>query len=319
MKINKYFLSLASATLLLASCGTDDLDLGNSTTAPVAANCPGVEFAVTTETNVEVDPSDTKFDLTIVRQDSVAAEYNIKVLENEDNTFGVPSKVSFAQGEKEKDITITMKEGAAAGVPIALSLTFDDNVKNPYTDGYKTLELTSTIIKWEHMGKAYWKDGVLAAAFELDPTVMYVDVDTAVTATSKKYRFMSPYGKVASDEDELGATDGFTSNEEGDLTGNAGYIVISVTEDGAEMAISTIGIDYGYGEMQIATIYGNLSSNISSYPLGTFTKSSTGGKIVFPGNSLFLSLPSYGNLPAGLESALYLSADDYKASLTEEE
>lgn len=318
MKINKYFLSLASATLLLAACGTDDLDLGNSTTSPVAANCPGVEFAVTTETNVEVDPSDTQFNLTIVRQDSVAAEYNIKVLENEDNTFSVPSKVSFAQGEKEKDITITMKDGATAGVPIALSLTFDDNVKNPYTEGYKTLELTSTIIKWEHMGKAYWKDGLLAGGFGYDPTLMYVDVDTAVTATSKKYRFMSPYGKMATDKDELDATDGYKFNEAETITGNAGYIVISVTEDGAEMAISTIGIDYGYGEMQIGSIYGNLSSNISSYPLGTFTKSATGGRIVFPGNSLFLS-DNDGAYPIGIESALYLSADDYKASLEEDE
>lgn len=318
MKINKYFLSLASATLLLASCGTDDLDLGNSTTAPVAANCPSVEFAASTETNVEVDPSDTKFNLTIVRQDSVAAEYNIKVLENEDNTFGVPSKVSFEQGEKEKDITITMKDGAKAGEPIALSLTFDDNVKNPYTEGYKTLELTSTIIKWEHMGKAYWKDGLLAGGFGFDPTLMYVDVDTAVTATSKKYRFISPYGKMATDKDELDATDGYKFNEAETITGNAGYIVISVTEDGAEMAISTIGIDYGYGEMQIGSIYGNLSSDISSYPLGTFTKSATGGRIVFPGNSLFLS-DNDGAYPIGMESALYLSADDYKASLTEDE
>ena len=318
MKINKFFLSLASATMLLTACGTDDLELGNSTTSPVLANCPGVEFSLTTETNVEVDPSDTQFNLTIVRQDSVAAEYDIKVLENEDNTFSVPAKVSFAQGEKEQTITVTMKEGAAEGVPLALSLTFDDNLKNPYTEGYKTLDLTSTIIKWEHMGKAYWKDGVLAGGFGIPPSLMYVDVDTAVTATSKKYRFMSPYGKVASDTDEIGATDGFTQNEEGDLTGNAGYIVISVTEDGAEMSLSTIGIDYGYGEMQIGTIYGNLSSNISSYPLGTFTASTTGGRIVFPGNSLFLS-DNDGAYPSGMESALYLSADDYKASLEEDE
>lgn len=148
MKINKFFLSLAGATMLLASCGVEDLELGNSTTAPVSSSCPSVEFATSNNTAVEVDPTDTQFNLTVVRKDSAAAEYDIKVVENEDNAFEVPAKVTFAEGETSKDIAVSIKDGAKQGEPLALELTFDDSLLNPYTVGYKVLSLTATIIKW---------------------------------------------------------------------------------------------------------------------------------------------------------------------------
>ena len=58
MKINKIYLSLAAIAMMFASCGNEDLELGNSTTAPVDANCPAVEFAANNATTYEVDPSD---------------------------------------------------------------------------------------------------------------------------------------------------------------------------------------------------------------------------------------------------------------------
>ena len=58
----------------------------------------------------------------------------------------------------------------------------------------------------------------------------------------------------------------------------------------------------------------NLSTDIASYPLGVFTASEKGGKIVFAASTLFLQ-DNDGPAPCSAgASTLYLSADDYKAS-----
>lgn len=230
MKINKFFLSLAGATMLLASCGVEDLELGNSTTAPVSSSCPSVEFAISNNTAVEVDPSDTQFNLTVVRKDSAAAEYAIKVVENENNTFEVPAKVAFAEGETSKDITVSIKDGAKQGEPIALELTFDDSLLNPYTVGYKVLSLTATIIKWETYGKGYWVGNIINTFYGVQSLPLAVDIEKAVTATSTKYRFASPYGKVGEEQDELGAYLAYPYNEAGNVTGSNEKVVISVSK-----------------------------------------------------------------------------------------
>lgn len=316
MKINKFFLSLAGATMLLASCGVEDLELGNSTTAPVSSSCPSVEFATSNNTAVEVDPSDTQFNLTVVRKDSAAAEYAIKVVENEDNTFEVPAKVAFAEGETSKDITVSIKDGAKQGEPIALELTFDDSLLNPYTVGYKVLSLTATIIKWETYGKGYWVGNIINTFYGVQSLPLAVDIEKAVTATSTKYRFVSPYGKVGEEQDELGAYLAYPYNEAGNVTGSNEKVVISVNNESksASMAVTAIGANYGAGEMYMGSIYGNLSTDIASYPLGVFTASENGGKIVFAASTLFLQDNEGASPCSAGASTLYLSADDYKAS-----
>ena len=61
-------------------------------------------------------------------------------------------------------------------------------------------------------------------------------------------------------------------------------------------------------------IYGNLSTDIASYPLGVFTASEKGGKIVFAASTLFLQDNEGASPCSAGASTLYLSADDYKAS-----
>ena len=161
MKINKYFLSLAGAAMLFASCGTEDLELGNSSTTPVDPKCPAVEFAANNTKTFEVDPSEPAFNLTVVRRDSVKASYDIVVVNNEEDAFNVPAKVEFGEKELSKEITITMKEGAKQGEPLALELTFNDADINPYTTGLKTISVNSTIIKWESIGTGYWLGNIL--------------------------------------------------------------------------------------------------------------------------------------------------------------
>lgn len=199
---------------------------------------------------------------------------------------------------------------------MALELTFDDSLLNPYTVGYKVLSLTATIIKWETYGKGYWVGNIINTFYGVQSVPLAVDIEKAVTATSTKYRFASPYGKVGEEQDELGAFLAYPYNEAGNVTGSNEKVVISVNkqDNSASMAVTAIGVDYGAGEMYMGSVYGNLSTNIASYPLGVFTASEKGGKIVFAANSLFLQ-DNEGPSPCSAgASTLYLSADDYKAS-----
>ena len=87
--------------------------------------------------------------------------------------------------------------------------------------------------------------------------------------------------------------------------------VLTSTIDGVSMQVAKTGLDLNYGEMVIGSVYGNLSNDIKTYPLGTIT----GDVITFPLNSLFIQ-DNDGASPAGKnETKLYLSIDAYKASL----
>lgn len=314
MKINKFFLSLAGATMLFASCGTEDLELGDSSTSPVDANCPAVEFSTSNSKSFEVDPAEPSFNITVVRRDSVKASYDIVVVSNEDDAFNVPAKVDFEEKELSKDITITMKDGAKQGEPLALTLTFNDADLNPYTVGLKDITVQTTIIKWENIGTGYWLGNILNVYYGVEVLPLAVELQKAVTADAVKFRFECPYASVCTAQDELGAYVGYPYNGPDNLTGNVENVVITITKDGASIAPVSMGIDYGYGEMSMGSVYGYLSSNIASYPLGTYTETATGGNITFPANSLFLS-DNDGPTPCSKgATVLYLSAADFMAA-----
>lgn len=320
MKINKFFLSLAGATMLFASCGTEDLELGDSSTSPVDANCPAVEFAANNSKSFEVDPSAASFNLTVVRRDSVKASYDIVVVSNEDDAFNVPAKVDFEEKEFSKDITITMKDGAKQGEPLALELTFNDAVMNPYTTGLKTISVKSTIIKWESFGTGYLLGHLINEFFGASTLPLAVEIEKATTASATKYRFDSPYASVCTAQDELGAYIGYPYNEAGDVTGVVEKFVITVTKDGASLAPVNMGLNWGYGEFSTGSIYGYLSQNIADYPLGVYTPSETGGVITFGPGSLYISMADYNNgkkYPCEGATVLYLSAADYMAASEE--
>lgn len=319
MKIKNLFLSLTAAVMALSSCGNEDLELGNSTTAPADPNCPAVEFATNNTTVFEVDPSDTHFNLTVVRKATDAATYNIVIAENQENAFVVPSTVEFAAGEESKSITISMAENAPKGEALALALSFDDKDLNPYTTGLKTLEVKTTIIKWESFGKGYWIGGFVNHFFGVDALPLAVDIEKAVTANDVRFRFVSPYSSICTGDDGLGYI-GYPYSEEGDLDGNVENFVITVTKNGASLVPLNIGINFGYGSFSGGSVYGYLSNNIASYPLGVYTETETGGKIFFAPNSLFVSKADYndgGKYPCSNPSTLYLSAEDYMADMEE--
>lgn len=322
MKINKIYLTLTAVAMMFASCGNEDLELGNSTTAPVDANCPAVEFATNNATTYEVDPSDPTFTVKVQRKATGAATYNIKVVENQDNSFNVPATVEFAADETTKDINISMNASAAAGKPLALTLSFDDADLNPYTTGLKSLSLNTTIIKWESIGTGYWLGNVINNFFTVASLPLSVQIEKATTANAIKFRFDSPYSRASEefDENELGYL-GYPYNSPEDLNGVVEKCVITVTKDGASMAPFNMGNDFGYGDFSMGSIYGYLSDKIENYPLGVYTPSETGGTISFAPNSLFVSMAGYQDgkkfplSKAG--STLYLSAKDFMAASEE--
>lgn len=317
MKINKFFLSLAGATMLFASCGTEDLELGDSSTSPVDANCPSIEFAANSSTLFEVDPAEPSFNLTVVRKDSAKASYDLVVVSNEDDAFDVPSKVEFEEKELSTEITITMKDGAKQGEPLALTLTFKDADLNPYTVGLKDITVQTTIIKWENIGTGYWLGNILNQYYGVEVLPLAVELQKAVTADAVKFRFECPYASECTAQDELGGFIGYPYNQSSNLTGSVENVVITVTKAGASIAPVSMGIDYGYGEMSMGSIYGYLSQNIASYPLGVYTATETGGNIEFPAGSLFLS-DNDGPTPCTKgATVLYLSAADYMAASEE--
>lgn len=307
MKIKNIFLSLAAATMLLAACGNDDLELGDSTTPKVAATCPSVEFSTDNQTTLEVDPADPTVSFKVVRKATDAASYAIKVVEGSEN-FDIPATVDFAAGETEKALKVSVKQSAAQGTSLPLELTFNDSDLNPYTTGIKDLAASVTVIKWESAGRGYWMGNIVNTFFSVNSVIMFVEYEKATTATSTKYRFDSPYGKLYTENDVAGAVNGYPYNGESDLTGNAGKFVITVTKDGASLDPVNLGMDYGYGEFSAGQVPG--SKNL----LGVFKKSETGGIITWEENSLYVSMSGYND---GKEypcdkgpSYFFLSKDD---------
>ncbi|MGM9698812.1 MAG: hypothetical protein ACI3Y0_09230 [Prevotella sp.] len=322
MKIKKLYLSLAGVAMLFASCGNDELELGNSTTEPIDPNCAAVEFASSNKTTFEVDPADPSFSVTVVRKATDAASYSIKVAENQDGSFDVPASVEFAQGETEKVLPIKMKSSAAAGVPLTLSLTFEDNDINPYTTGLKVLTLNTTIIKWESIGTGYWVGNIVNYFFSVESLPLAVEIEKATTSSATKFRFDSPYSRASEELDANGLGYlGYPYNAPEDLNGVVEKCVITCTKDGASMAPFNMGMDWGYGDFSMGSIYGYLSSNIASYPLGVYTPTETGGTIYFAPSSLYISMANYkdgGKYPCShAASTLYLSAEDFKAASEE--
>lgn len=325
MKINKFFLGLASLSFMgLVSCVDTDMDFSDSKTTPVDASCPGLEFSNSNITTIELDPSAPDFNIVVNRHATDAASYSIVVGNNQDNSFIVPEQVTFASGETSAELPIKISDSAAKGTPLTLTLAVNEKDMNPYTMGRKDITVKATLIKWDSIGKGYWTGNLINTFFGVDGGLpLIVNIEKATTSTAVKFRFVSPYASVATMQDELGGFDGYPYSEEGDLDGNVEKFVITVTKDGASIDPVNLGIDYGYGSFSIGQVYGNLSQNITSYPLGIYKETKTGGTITFPANSLYISMADYndgGAYPCNAgSSVLYLSADDFKAAMEEEE
>lgn len=333
MKIfNKlYLLGLILSIGLFNACQEDAL-VQPEPSPQTPENCQGIFFPKENKANVELDPNDAKtMEVLIARTKSEGAfTVDLNVENNTDDVFEIPKSISFAAGEDTVSFTVNFPDaGEGKGYNLKISVEGED-VVDPYSSFSPFVSTTVTRIKWEpYEHEVVYMDGAFTAFFGVANNIpMYVEAEIAELAEVTKYRFKNVYkvatGDFAGDDyiaepDEYGIYDGYVYNEPGDFDeDNVYYTVIEVyledtdnediKKDNVFMASNQIGVDWSYGMITIGSVYGNLSSNIDNYPLGTID----GDKITFPGSSLFLNLPAIGTGVAGKSTTIYLNRKAYE-------
>ena len=234
----------------------------------------------------------------------------VKVINNSNNVFVIPEALSFAAGEAETTMVVTFPN-AEMGVEYSFELTFDSDYVNPYK-GASLAKTSIQRIKWESIGMGVYVDGTVSTFFGVSPMAVGIEIEKADLGSSMKYRFNNAYAPAEYyiSRDPV-IYDGYPYNET--FLGERQFVLTS-TIDGVTMQVAKTGLNLGYGEMIIGTVYGNLSNDIKTYPLGTIAND----VITFPANSLFIQ-DNDGAAPASKNpTKLYLSIDVYKASLTAE-
>ncbi|MBY5957628.1 hypothetical protein KUV50_05770 [Membranicola marinus] len=128
----------------------------------VGADVPGLAFSNENTTSFELDPAQNpSITLTVTRNNaSGSVDAPVVVVENTENSFEVPSTVSFASGADTATLVIPVKEGAPTATPLTLKLKFEEAYVNPYTENYPVYVGELTLIKWDK-----YADGTYNSAF----------------------------------------------------------------------------------------------------------------------------------------------------------
>lgn len=184
MKLHKLFIGLLA--LAFTACGEDAPDEVITPSPEVSANCPSVRFSSANVSSIEIDPTSPSFEVAVKRNASDAASYTINVVENESDAFVVPSSVSFASGETETTLSISMASSAPTGTPLALSIAFGEENVNPYLAEFGSYNVTATVVKWNTLGEGQWLDGFWFG-FASEVTIQQRDDDPSY------YRCTNPY------------------------------------------------------------------------------------------------------------------------------
>lgn len=314
MKINNIIKAFSLLLVVVFSACSDFEDTIVESTKRTAGN-QGVYFP-SNPALFELEPADdTSITLKIAREVSTGAvQVPIVVEVNDENVFNVPQTVSFADGESEVEFTVTFPE-AAEGIAYDLKLIVEgEDLVNPYGAPLNYLTTTVSRIKWSPVKRPLvYIDGTFATLFGVQFLPMYVEADSVELDASVRYRLRNAYKVPTSGRpDADGIYDGYPYNEVGDFDDSQNWLTtIEIDNSGnVTMYPNEIGVDWGYGMISIGTIYGNVSQNIDSYPLGEVVDSA----LVFPANSLYFSMANYSNggkSPASNPTILYLSKEAY--------
>nr|WP_319401164.1 hypothetical protein [uncultured Carboxylicivirga sp.] len=317
MKLNKLYTAvLILVTALFAGCSEyeDSVTPGGQT----PEGCQGVYFPSTNTSMFELEPSDpTTITLTIARTNtSGAAEVPVSVEANTENVFVAPSSVSFADGEAEVSFDVTFPD-AAEGVTYSLQLLVSgDEYVDQYGEELPYVNTSITRIKWESVTDPFvYVDGTIATWYPNDIVGWYTQAETVELSDVIRYRFTNVYAP-ATEVDADGIYDGYPFlNDANPVYDYDNDYVVLIEIDKASgdvsMSVTDIGWDFGYTMVSIGSIYGNLSDNIDSYPLGTYD--SANGVITFPASSLFIH-DGDGNYVASTPTSIYLTKDAYLAA-----
>ena len=303
----KYMLIAFAASLSMTACESeDDFQCGPEDSETKA----GAYFEALTD-NIELEPTEaTVASIYVSRLNSKGAlSLPIRVAKNQDDVFSVPATVEFADGERMAAINVSFDK-AEVGNPYTLTVEIPEDYVSLYHEvpGYASYSLTISRVKWEKLGTCYWVDGNISTLWGVEDLPLAVEVEIAKTPSATKYRFDSPfaYCYTGMDEHEIGYI-GYPYNEEGDCDEQKHTFLITVTGKEAVLDPVVIGMDWGYGAISFGSIYGNLSSNKDSYPLGA--PSADGKYIKFPASSLYINMPAVGVYVASNPSYLYLDPE----------
>lgn len=315
-KLTKLHALLAGALLLLAAC-TEEVPL-REPSPTVPENTAAVYFPAAKTTHWEIDPSSgiSTIAVTIARQDSVG-ELTVPLIvgKNDDSVFQIPQSVTFADTKKTATIAVAFA-GATEGKTYRFAISVQgDKVVNPYITATPAFESSLTLIKWEPMANKFiYLDGTFSTFFNTSYLPFYVEADKAVLGNVTRYRLKNPYhpNPATLSQDANGIYNRFPYTSVGEEVGSDNYYVVLEVDskNSVSMAPADLGVDWTYGMFGIGSIYGNLSTNIGTYPLGTLQDD----VIRFGANSLYITMANYQNggaYPCPNPTSIYLSLEAY--------
>lgn len=307
--IFKYTFAAVLGAMTLAAC-TNEYKYDGVGEADKATAAGAYFLETGNPKNLEVEPGAEEFDLTLTRTNTESAQtVGIAVVSDEAGIFEVPSSAQFAAGENTATIHVTAPR-AEEGGQYSLTVGIVEEQQSIYSIGAQTYTVNMVVQKWEKLGTGYWVDGVISTYFGVNPNFAYaVQVEKMVEGNGAiHFRFVAPYSHAATGKDDLGAYIGYPYNAgAGDEEDHV--FLIDITSNGAFLHATSMGINWGYGEMFTGSVYGNVSNNLGAYPLGIYYEEDD--YIMFPLNSLFLE-DEDGPVPAkNNPTYLYLSAEAY--------
>ena len=307
--IFKYTFAAVLGAMTLAAC-TNEYKYDGVGEADKATAAGAYFLETGNPKNLEVEPGAEEFDLTLTRANTESAQtVGIAVVSDEAGIFEVPSSAQFAAGENTATIHVTAPR-AEEGGQYSLTVGIVEDQQSIYSIGAQTYTVNMVVQKWEKLGTGYWVDGVISTYFSVNSNFAYaVQVEKMVEGNGAiHFRFVAPYSHAATGKDDLGAFIGYPYNVgAGDEEDHV--FLIDITSNGAFLHATSMGINWGYGEMFTGSVYGNVSNNLGAYPLGIYYEEDD--YIMFPLNSLFLE-DEDGPVPAkNNPTYLYLSAEAY--------
>ncbi len=318
MNINKLLIVFSVlVAFAISACSEYEDTIEPSPSVP--AGNQGVYFPSSNTSVFELEPTEpTEITLSIARAESSGAvDVPIIVEINDGDVFNVPQTVSFADGETEKDFTVSFPN-AGEGTTYELKLAVEgEQYVNPYATELPYVTTNVTRIKWETVENPFvYVDGTVAYFYGITPLPMYVNAERAQLGGAVRYRFKNAFDVPTGDADADGIYDGFPYNDPGDFDeSNDYYTIIEIDNATGEvfMFAHQLGMAWGDGMFSIGSVYRNLSENKASYPLGTMKD----GVITFPNNSLFVSEAGYNNgqkYPASVPTFIYLTKEAFIAA-----
>lgn len=322
MKIDKIIFGILSVALMfLVSC-EDEIKREPSPIVP--PNCQNVFFPSTNATNLELEPTDpAQIEVIVSRQNSKsAATVPIKVF-SADDVFVIPETVTFDAGEETTSFIVAFPE-ASEGINYSFEIGISgDEYYNPYITNKTSIKISVIRIKWEDIGPGVMIEGIVSTLYGVPALYpFYVDIQEATLPGGiKRYRLINPFKPMeAEDFDEYGIADGYPYNAPEDMLEGDFYLVINVdAQNNAFMEPQQMGFDWGYGYFLTGSVYGNISDDLSTYPLGEYDEENK--VIFFPENSLFVSMSDLNDgakYPCETPTYIYLSRDAYLDALQSE-